>query len=353
MNLSINTKEKSYNIFVDDHINHNFYDYVNKVNNGQKFIVCYSEKLNVFASNIISNLESNEVNVKKIKILDGEENKNFSNVNKLIDSLDKVNCKRDTFLISLGGGTTGDIVGFLASIYMRGINYINIPTTLLAMVDSSMGGKTGVNIDTAKNIIGTFHQPYGVFIGTKFLDTLSAKDIRSGLGEIIKYGLIDNLNLLEVVCQNYDCIIQLKDKILIKKIILESCKIKKKFVEKDVNDNNYRNILNFGHTFGHIIEMKYQSKKISHGEAILNGIYLSIKLSYFKGHMTKATYSIILEKFKRLNVEYSHKLDFDDLKLINKDKKTSSKHMRFILLKDIAKPVIVGDIKFKDLKEVI
>ena len=353
MNLSINTKEKSYDIYVNNHINNHFYNHITEINSGQKFIVCYPERLDAYVSSIISTLKANKINVKKMIIKDGEKSKNFVHINELVETLVRMQCNKDTFLISIGGGTTGDIIGFLASIYMRGINYINIPTTLLAMVDSSVGGKTGVNVANVKNVIGTFHQPHSIFMGINFLETLNAKHIRSGIGEIIKYGFIDSKKLLNDLCDNYDCIIQLKDKQLIKKLIIKSCKIKKKFVEKDVKDNYYRNILNFGHTFGHIIEAKYQSKQITHGEAILNGMYLSVKLSYLKGYMTQKTYSSILEKFKRLNIEYTFRLDFDDLKLINTDKKSTSTKIRFILLEDIAKPIIVDSIKLADLKEVV
>ena len=353
MSLLIKTSDNSYNIYVDEYINKNFYSYIDDLNKGQKFILCYPKNLKFHISKIISNLKSFGINILSLEIRDGEENKNFSNLKNLTQALIKMNCQRDSILISVGGGTTGDIVGFLASVYMRGIKYINVPTTLLSMVDSSVGGKTAINSNDVKNIIGTFHQPCGVFISTSFLDTLNTNHIRSGLGEIIKYGFIQNPTLLSLICENYDCIIQLKNKDLIKNIILESCKSKKIFVEKDVKDYHFRNILNFGHTLGHIIEIKYQAQNISHGEAILNGIYLSVKLSYKKGIMNESVYKSILDKFNLLKIEYTYKLNPFDLENIKSDKKSKNNNIRFVLLEDIGKPILVDNIELDELKEVI
>ncbi len=353
MKLSINLDYTSYDVIIEKSISQKISNHLNAINNGQKFILCFPSTLKSQALFIDSDLKSNNFDIHKLEINDGEEFKNMEYVQKLADSLMYIGCKRDSILIALGGGTVGDIIGFLSSIFMRGIRYINIPTSLLAMVDSSIGGKTGVNYNNIKNFLGTFHHPELVLIDPDFLLTLNQKQIYSGLGEIVKYGLIDNKEILDDLALNYDCIIQLKKTNLISKLIYKSCLVKKKFIEKDVYDNDYRNILNFGHTLGHIIEVKFQSESITHGEAVLNGMYLSLKLSRFKEILSKKHYNEILVLLEKFNIENKYKLNISDLEKINFDKKSNNHRIRFILLKNIGVPIISDQITIKDIEKII
>jgi 3-dehydroquinate synthase len=353
MNLSINLNTKNYNIIIKEGLSDNLPNHLRKLNNGQRFILCYSSNLSNYVPIIISELKMQKFDVVGLEIKDGEKYKSIDYVQILAQSLMKLNCKRDSILLALGGGTVGDIIGFLSSIFMRGIKYINLPTTLLSMVDSSLGGKTGVNFNMTKNVLGTFHQPELVYIDPTFLKTLSKKQIYSGIGEIVKYGLISNRKLLDQLTNNYDCIVQLKNFELIKEIIYQSCLVKKLFIEKDELDNGFRNILNFGHTLGHIIESKYQHKKITHGESILIGMYLSLKLSKQKKIMSEKIYNSILDIFKKFNINKNYKIDNSDLEKINFDKKANNHRLRFILLENFGCPNICDDITKDDIKKII
>jgi len=352
MKLSINTNP-DYDIIIDYSILESFDSYVRTFNQTQLFIICFSSNLETQSQKLNLTLQQKGYNVKLLEIQDGEKQKEIDNVKYIIENLVNLGANRSTVLIALGGGSVGDIVGFVSSIYMRGIQYINIPTTLLSMVDSSLGGKTAVNYSGIKNIIGSFYQPAMVCIDPDMLFTLSNKDIRSGIGEIIKYGMISKCSIIDKLTENYNCIIQLKNKDLILDIIFECCSIKKQFIESDERDMGARNILNFGHTLGHLIESKYQFKDISHGEAIINGMRLAIELSYLKKLMPLEVYSKLKDICEILNINYNYKLNSDDIDNIKYDKKQSSNRYRFILLKNIGEPIIYDDISKDDILSVI
>ncbi len=353
MKLSINLNHSSYDVVIKKSISHNLSSYVSKFNQGQKFILCFSSNLSSYVPEIVSNFKNHNYDIEQLEINDGEKFKSLDYIQNLAHSLMELNCKRDTVLISLGGGTVGDIVGFLSSIFMRGIRYINVPTTLLAMVDSSIGGKTGVNYEGVKNVLGSFHQPELVCIDPLFLKSLNEKQIYSGLGEVIKYGLISDSKILDNLIKNYNCIIQVKDIDLISNIIYQSCLVKKLFIEKDVLDEGYRNILNFGHTLGHIIESKYQFQNITHGESIINGMFLSLKLSINKKIISDKNYSLIMDIFNKLEIKNNYKLEKSDIEKINFDKKTTNNSIRFILLENIGCPMICDDISIKDILKIV
>lgn len=352
MKLSINTNP-DYEVIVDYSILESFDSYLELFNQNQLFIICFSSNLEAQSQKVNLTLQQKGYNVKLLEIQDGEKQKEIDNVKYIIKSLVNLGANRSTVLIALGGGSVGDIVGFVSSIYMRGIQYINVPTTLLSMVDSSLGGKTAVNYSGIKNIIGSFYQPSMVCIDPNMLLTLSNKDIRSGIGEIIKYGMIYKCSIINKLTENYNCIIQLKNKDLILDIIFECCLIKKQFIESDERDFGARNILNFGHTLGHLIESKYQFKGISHGEAVINGMRLAIELSYLKKLMPLEVYSKLKDICEILNINYNYKLNADDIDNIKYDKKQSSNKYRFILLENIGEPIIYDDISKDDILSVI
>ena len=230
-----------------------------------------------------------------------ELNKNQINVNKILEILLRNNFHRNDCLISIGGGIVGDVSGFASSVFKRGIKFINIPTTLLAQVDSSIGGKTGINTSKGKNLIGSFYQPSIVISDINFLRTLPKREIICGYGEILKHAIISNKKFFLYLNQNAQKILNLKSP-FIEKSIYQSCLIKKNIVEKDEKEKNLRKILNFGHTFAHAYEasLKY-SKKLNHGEAVLMGIMSASKFSLQNKLLSKNEYKIIinhLNKFK-------------------------------------------------------
>lgn len=200
----------------------------------------------------------------------GEKQKTLATAEKLINSMLKLNISRSDAIIALGGGVVGDLAGFVGSTYMRGLRVIQAPTTLLAMVDASIGGKTGVNVDAGKNLLGTFHQPSAVLIDPNVLETLSNDEWENGFAEIIKYSIITKSPLFRIL--NEHSLAELKSKkSTLNKIIIQCCQIKASIIEKDETENSTRMILNYGHTIGHALE-KYFNYSISHGKAVAIGM---------------------------------------------------------------------------------
>ena len=208
-----------------------------------------------------------------------EKNKNQTTINSILEILLNKNFSREDSLLAIGGGITGDVGGFAASLFKRGLHFINIPTTLLAQVDSSIGGKTGVNSKYGKNLIGSFYQQKLVISDIDTLKTLNRREIVCGYGEILKHSIISQKKFFKYLDQNFDDIIKLKSP-YIEKAIFESCKIKKDVVEKDEKESNLRKKLNFGHTFGHSFEASLgYSKRLNHGEAVILGMMMAVKFS--------------------------------------------------------------------------
>ena len=275
-----------------------------------------------------------------------EKNKNQKTVDKILYDLLNKNFSREDCLITVGGGITGDVGGFAASVYKRGIQLINIPTTLLSQVDSSIGGKTGINTIHGKNLIGSFYQPKLVISDSNFLKSLSKREIICGYGEILKHSIISNRNFYNFLNKNFVDILSLKSPV-IEKAIHESCKIKKLVVEKDEKEKKLRKILNFGHTFAHAYEaaLKY-SKKLNHGEAVLMGIMSASKFSLKNNLLSKNEFKLIndhLIKFK-LNMPLKKYFSAKNIKIIisfmKKDKKNNNNKINLILLKKIGKPIL-------------
>ena len=270
-----------------------------------------------------------------------ETNKNVKNLNKILEILLQKNFHRNDCLISIGGGITGDISGFAASIFKRGIKYINVPTTLLAQVDSSIGGKTGVNTKIGKNLIGSFYHPNLVLTDINFLKTLPKREIICGYAEILKHSLILDKKFFLFLNKNSRQILNINN-LLIQKAIYKSCLIKKKIVEKDENEKNLRKILNFGHTFAHAYEgtMKF-SKKLNHGEAVLLGISSAINFSLNKKLLITKDFFLIKNHLKNLNLpnkisKYFIKKDINNiLTFMQKDKKNRNHKINLVLLKKI------------------
>ena len=285
-----------------------------------------------------------------------EKNKNQKTINDILEILLKKNFSREDCLIAVGGGITGDIVGFTASLFKRGIKFINIPTTLLSQVDSSIGGKTGINTKYGKNLIGSFYQPKIVIIDINFLRSLSKREIICGYGEIFKHSLISDKNFYNFLNKNFENILKLKSP-FIEKAIFESCKIKKLVVEKDEKENNHRKILNFGHTFAHAYEAALNySKKLNHGEAVLLGINSALKFSYKENFLKRNEYHSIMMHIQNSKLPFDIKKYFSskDLKKIlsfmAKDKKNNSENINLILLKKIGLPLNNNHFKKKKLR---
>lgn len=271
-----------------------------------------------------------------LSFLPGEKSKNYQTKQLLEEQMIQHYCNRDTLILSLGGGVVGDLSGFIASTYMRGIPYIQIPTTLLAMVDSSVGGKTGINTSQGKNLIGAFWQPNCVVIDLNCLMTLPPVHLINGLIEAIKVFITNDIDHLNYVINNISDI-QNKDISILKNIVNQAIKIKVNVVSQDERENGQRMILNFGHTIGHALE-KITDYTMLHGYAVALGILVEAKISQLLGFLSSEEYGITQSLFLKLNISGSQlkTMNFDAIIQATKsDKKTQSNNVRYILLKKL------------------
>ena len=308
----------------------------------KKIAIVYDRKVpKKFKRNLRKKLKS--YNLLFLNFNANEKNKSIKIVNTYLNVLLKNNFNRSDLIIGLGGGITGDVTGFVASIFKRGINFINIPTTLLAQVDSAVGGKTGVNSTHGKNLIGSFYQPKLVLSDITFIESLPRKELICGYAEILKHSIIKDKKFFNWLTKNTKFLLAKKHRELIY-AIKKSCEIKLEFVNKDVKEQNLRMILNFGHTFAHAIEVKNNySKKISHGEAVLSGMILATKLSVIKKICSNRTLFDIKKIYSQNKLSYtfkkfSQKIFIDKLiPYLKNDKKNNDEKVNFILLKRIGK----------------
>ena len=273
-----------------------------------------------------------------------EINKNQKSVDKILSILLNKNFNRNDCLISIGGGITGDVSGFAASIFKRGLKWVNIPTTLLSQVDSSIGGKTGVNTKYGKNLVGAFYQPNLVMSDINFLRSLPKRELICGYGEILKHSLIADKKFFLFLNKNGSKILNLNIP-LIKKAIYQSCLIKKKIVETDEKETGLRKILNFGHTFAHAYEATLgYSKKLNHGEAVILGFKTAAKFSLLNKILDINSYKLIEDHLDKLNLprDISKYFSKNNIKQIvsfmKKDKKNNTKNINLVLLKKIGSP---------------
>jgi len=355
--LRINTKTQKYSIVIGSNLILNISKIIkdNSVNFKKCLVVIDKNISKKTISQIKKSLNRKKLYIHFFKA--NEINKNINSVNKILDILLNKNFSREDCLISVGGGITGDISGFAASIFKRGLKFINIPTTLLSQVDSSIGGKAGVNTKYGKNLIGSFYQPNLVISDIQFLKTLPNREVICGYGEILKHSLIANKNFFNFLDKNSKKIINLKSP-FIEKAIFESCKIKKNIVEKDEKEKNLRKILNFGHTFAHAYEASLgYSKKLNHGEAVILGMKTALSFSLKSNLLKKDEYYLINNHITHSKLPSNIKKFFktQDLKKIMsfmlKDKKNYSDKISLVLLKKIGSPIINREYDKKNLSQ--
>lgn len=303
---------------------------------------------NLWNSSISYFLSKLRVKFSNITINDGEIYKNITIVEKIVSKLLEKSYSRDTVLIALGGGVIGDLSGFIASIYQRGIRFIQIPTTLLAQVDASIGGKTSVNHILGKNMIGSFWQPSSVIINLNFLSTLPKNQLISGMAEIVKYAISFDKKFFDWLEKNIKLLLDLDQKALFY-CINKCCRIKKHIVEKDEKEINDRMLLNLGHTYGHAIETFLGYGKWLHGEAISVGMVMAAKTSELLGFLNKIDFIRIVTLLKRIGLPVTgpKNMCFQSYMLsFRRDKKVVSGLLRFVL------PVSIGKVKiFSDVSE--
>ena len=278
----------------------------------------------------------------QVVLPDGEQYKNLDNLNRIYDRLLETHCDRKTTLIALGGGVVGDMAGFTAATYQRGIPFLQIPTTLLAQVDSSVGGKTGVNHALGKNMIGAFHQPRCVLIDTDTLNTLPPNELSAGLAEVIKYGLISDAGFFNWLEKNIDALLA-RDAAVLSEAIERSCRNKATVVAADERESGQRALLNLGHTFGHAIETGSGYGSWLHGEAVGAGMAMAVDLSHRLGWLSVSDQARVEALLLRAHLPVRSPAALDSarmLELMAVDKKVEDGKMRLVLLKRIGQAVI-------------
>ena len=276
-------------------------------------------------------LETAGYAVSHIQIPDGEEYKNSATLNQIYDDLLASGIDRSSFVVALGGGVVGDVAGYAAATWMRGIPFVQVPTTLLAQVDSSVGGKTGIDHPKGKNLIGAFYQPRLVLIDVETLTTLDERQFRAGLAEVIKYGVVIDRQFFEFVDENITAILSMEPEVLIE-IIHRSCHLKAQVVELDEKEAGLRAILNYGHTLGHAFESLSNYRTLVHGEAVAIGMVLAARISAVKGFCSQKEYSGICSLIARCGFKTDIP-SFDRQQLLNAvaaDKKSKSGTVTFI-----------------------
>ena len=353
--ILVKLKETEYQIHIQTGLIERIGSLINKFQHSSKIIVISSHKiLRLHGEKLTSSLHQVGISHETIAIRDKEHHKNLSTLQLLYQKLARLRTSRNSLLVALGGGVIGDITGFVAASYLRGIPYIQIPTTLLAQIDSSIGGKTGVNLSTGKNLVGAFYQPQAVFIDPNLLNTLPKKELESGFYESLKFGIISDPKLYELV------IIQAikfssHQNISLYKIICRSAEIKAFIVTKDERESHARMALNFGHTLGHAIESASAYRKFTHGQAIGHGMILATQIA-------KQLEKISAGEAEKIQNDISHMAPLPRLSNLRwqsicrhmlSDKKFIDNRLKFILPRKIGKVEIVEDIPLGVIKTIV
>lgn len=338
--LYVDLKENSYNILIEKGLLSKIGSEIKSIYSGEKIFIITDKNVDKYYGDIVKeNLESEGFKVNKLVLEPGEETKAFTTLPIIYNEMLNSKLTRKDLIITLGGGVIGDLGGFAASTYLRGVPFIQIPTSLLAQVDSSVGGKVAVDLPSGKNLVGSFYQPKAVFIDPNVLETLSDKFYKDGMAEVIKYGCIKDKEFFYRL-NSYKNRNEVMDNI--EDIVYTCCNIKRIVVENDEKDLGERMLLNFGHTLGHAIEKYYNFTGYSHGEAVAIGMYnISLK-GEKQGITSKGVAKEIKEILINYGLPYEVKLDDNNaiIETISLDKKNLGKTLKIILLKNIGESLI-------------
>lgn len=309
----------------------------------------------LYSKTVESQFSSLGCQTRVLELPDGEKYKSLDTFNQVMTFLLEHNYSRDVLLIALGGGVIGDLVGFVAACYQRGVDFVQIPTTLLSQVDSSVGGKTAVNHPMGKNMIGAFYQPKAVIIDIETLQTLPAREFAAGMSEVIKYGIIIDKPFFEWIEQNTQSLTSLENSALTK-AIARCCQVKANVVAKDEKETGIRALLNLGHTFGHAIEAELGYGNWLHGEAVSSGTVMAARAANYHGILSCADVERIqsLLKANNLPVHTPESMSGDDfMKHMMRDKKVLSGQLRLVLPNAIGSSQVVSDIELQHVYQAI
>lgn len=340
MELKVNLKENSYPIIIEKGSIKNITKFfIDKVKGSKIAIISDNNVYGIYGELVKGQLEKQGYMVKSIVIPAGEQSKTFKILPSIYNELLEFKLTRSDVVVALGGGVVGDLAGFVASTFLRGVSFIQIPTTLLAQVDSSVGGKVGVDLEKGKNLVGSFYHPKLVIIDPEVLNTLTPRVFKDGLAEVIKYGCIKDKELFENL-KGYKNEEELIDNI--EEIIYTCCDIKRKVVEEDEKDTGERMLLNFGHTLGHAIEQYYNYERYTHGEGVAIGMYQIMKSANNKGLINEE----VVKEIKDILIKYElpYELDGEEIstlmEVIKLDKKNINNSLSLILLDKIGSSYI-------------
>jgi 3-dehydroquinate synthase len=343
--LEVGLAERSYQIFIGQNLIHQIDLILKHIPHQRVAIVSNTTVAPLYLDELCSALINNGIKIHKIILPDGEQYKNSDSLNTIYDELLSNRCERNTPLIALGGGVIGDLTGYAAATYLRGVPFIQIPTTLLAQVDSSVGGKTGINHPLGKNMIGAFYQPQVVIADVATLNTLADKELKAGIAEVIKYGLIRDLPFLEWLEQNIEKLLQ-RDAEALQYAIVRSCQNKAEVVGADERESGERALLNLGHTFGHAIENAMGYGVWLHGEAVAAGTIMAADLSRRLNWLTEQDVERTKALFMRAGLPVvAPRLGVEKyMQLMGLDKKVADGKIRFVLLKALGEAVIADNV---------
>ena len=292
--------EQSYDITVAYHLKQQLSRVLEPWNTGQQWVVLTQQVIFDLYHDVIEELRSDGFRIEPIIVPGDESAKNIRHAEEVWTKMVELGCDRSSILLAMGGGVVGDLGGFVASTYMRGIPFIQFPTTLLAMVDSAIGGKTAVNLPAGKNLVGAIYQPKAVLVDPDFLQTLPERNVISSLAEAVKYGFIRDLDILDSFINRFDELVSMDDQELLVEIIAKSCNIKAQIVSNDQFEGGERKLLNFGHTIGHAFETIQEYGGLYHGEAVVYGMKCASFISHKKGLLSDQEYTLatdVLNKF--------------------------------------------------------
>jgi 3-dehydroquinate synthase len=350
--LQVDLGTRSYKIRVGNRILHRVGDYLDELGfTAPPVVVTNSTILRLHGPYLLRPLERKVGNIRVIRIGDGERFKNQTTLQKIYSGLFKARADRRSWILAFGGGIVGDVAGFAAATFMRGIPYVNLPTTLLSQVDSAVGGKVGINVPQGKNLIGAFHQPAAVFSDTGVLHTLPSRELAAGLYEVIKCGAIRSESLIRYLEKNLPKILKC-DAAALQHIVLESSRIKADVVAHDERENELRMVLNYGHTVGHALEAATSYRRFKHGEAVAWGMIAALGYGREVGFLTPHAVQRVTALIHRVETLPSLRgISFRDFwTALARDKKFRSGKIRMILLRNLGDSIIRKDVDAGHLK---
>ncbi len=345
ISVPVSTPSRSYEVLIGSGLLTRAGETLDKIiGNRRVFVVTVSPVRRRWAKVLSKSLSASGIDSALLEMPDGERSKRLATLEKLADKLVKQGADRGVILIALGGGVVGDVTGFLGSIYMRGVDVIQIPTTVLAQVDAAIGGKTGVNLVSGKNLLGTFHQPRAVLVDPSVLATLPSREYRAGLYEALKCGIIGDPGLFRLFEERRREILD-RDPVVLEKVIADSVRLKASVVSADEREGGLRQVLNLGHTIGHALEAETRYKTLLHGEAVAWGMIAATHIALATGKLDSVTAGRISNTvlgFGRLPGMRWQSANI--LKRLRSDKKTRQGIVHFILPREIGKVEITSDV---------